>query len=91
MVATQAERDYRVKVKADDAEMVERKVASGEYATANDVFNDGLQALRDREQSLDQWLQETVAPICGDIVAGRGTFMTPDEVYESIASELSAS
>ena len=51
---------------------------------------DGLQALRDREQSLDQWLRETVAPICDDIAAGRGTFMSPDEVYESIASELMA-
>ena len=41
-----------------------------------------------REQELECWLQKTVAPIYDDVVVGRGTLVTGDEVRAAIIAEL---
>ncbi len=41
-------------------EMVEAKVASGEYATESEVIRDELCALRARDAAVERWLQAEV-------------------------------
>jgi antitoxin ParD1/3/4 len=43
-------------------ELVQRKVASGEYADESDVISDSLSLLEEREIGLEQWLIEEVGP-----------------------------
>ena len=52
---------FSIALPDDMAELVRAKVASGEYATENDVFSDGLRALIARDQAVEAWLQEEVA------------------------------
>ena len=50
-------------------ELVQRKVASGEYADESDVISDSLSFLEDQEQQLERWLREEVVPACVAIEA----------------------
>lgn len=44
------------------ADMVRRKVASGEYATESEVIRDGLRILSARDQVVERWLGRAVLP-----------------------------
>ena len=79
--------DLSVTVTADEAALVQRKVDSGEYATPSDVVREGLHALADQDDAVERWLRDTVVPICEDVDAGRGEFMSPDEVLNYLAAE----
>lgn len=58
------------------AEMVERLVAEGKYATASDVIRDGLRALEKREEEH----QERLAAIRADLEERlKGPFVTREE------------
>jgi putative addiction module CopG family antidote len=53
-----------VTLPAEMVELVQRKVASGEYADESDVISDGLTFLEDEEQRLERWLREEVVSAC---------------------------
>jgi antitoxin ParD1/3/4 len=42
--------------------MVKQKVASGEYASDSEVIRDGLRLLSTRDQVVEKWLTDEVAP-----------------------------
>ena len=42
------------------AEQIERKIASGAYASVDEVVREGIELLLDRETSLEKWLREDV-------------------------------
>lgn len=42
------------------ADIVKSKVAAGEYATENEVIQDGLRVLMARDRVTDNWLHQTV-------------------------------
>ncbi len=44
------------------AQLVRAKVESGEYASESEVIRDGLRALQARDQAVERWLREEVAP-----------------------------
>lgn len=44
------------------AEQVRAKVAAGEYATESEVIRDGLRTLLARDQAVENWLRDHVAP-----------------------------
>jgi len=50
------------------AELVERKIQSGAYATVSEVMRDGLRALMEREAAVERWLRE-------EVVAGHAEYM----------------
>lgn len=43
------------------ADLVRKKVASGEYASESEVIRDGLRALQKQELALETWLRSEVA------------------------------
>jgi antitoxin ParD1/3/4 len=42
------------------AAQVRKKVASGEYASESEVIREGLRALKDREETYEQWVRSEV-------------------------------
>jgi antitoxin ParD1/3/4 len=46
----------------DIAEMVRVKVASGDYANASEVVEDGLRTLLERDGDIEAWLRQEVVP-----------------------------
>jgi putative addiction module CopG family antidote len=44
------------------ANMVRRKVSSGEYASESEILRDGLRALMARDEAIEMWLRTQVVP-----------------------------
>ncbi|QJE74632.1 type II toxin-antitoxin system ParD family antitoxin [Aerophototrophica crusticola] len=57
-----ATRQINVTLPTDLADLLEQKVRSGGYASANDVVVEGVRALLEQEDSLERWLREEVVP-----------------------------
>lgn len=58
------------------AEAVTARVASGRYASESEVIRDGLRALADQEQAVEDWLR---GPVMRDYAAWKaGTLQTVD-------------
>jgi antitoxin ParD1/3/4 len=53
----------------EQAEYIDAKVASGDYASASEVVRDGLRALRERDAAIERWLREEVAPTYDEMMA----------------------
>jgi putative addiction module CopG family antidote len=54
-------RQLSITLPHDMADMVQAKVASGDYASESEVVRDGLRALQARERAVQRWLREEVA------------------------------
>ena len=59
---------FSITLPHDMAEMVQRKIDSGAYATVSEVLRDGMRALIDQEAAVERWLRE-------EIVAGHAEYM----------------
>ena len=46
----------------DQAELIDRKVARGEFASADAVVQAGLHTLSEHEADVDAWLRDEVVP-----------------------------
>lgn len=80
-----ATRRLSVTLPEDLAEMVEAKVASGEYASEDDVIQEGLRALDDRQQTIETWLREEVLPVYDLMAADPSQGLTADQVRAALA------
>jgi antitoxin ParD1/3/4 len=48
---------------AEEGKYVDALVASGAYASASEVVRAGLQALQEREATIDRWVKDEVVPV----------------------------
>lgn len=47
----------------EHASYIDRKVDSGDYASASEVVRAGLRALQERDRAVENWLNTQVAPV----------------------------
>ena len=69
------------------AEQIRAKVAASEYATQSEMIRDGLRALQERDQAVDGWLHEQVAPACDALKAQPGRGLSALAVRQALAAE----
>jgi putative addiction module CopG family antidote len=60
--------EFSITLPGDMAEIVERKIDSGAYASVSEVMCDGVRALLERDAAIERWLRE-------DVVAGHHEYM----------------
>src|SRR5260370_41814428 len=53
---------FSIPLPLDMAEVVERKIKSGAYASVSEVVRDGVRALLERDAAVERWLREEVVP-----------------------------
>lgn len=51
-----------ISLPAEHTAFIDAKVASGAYASASEVVRAGLRALRERDEAVERWLRDEVAP-----------------------------
>ena len=51
-----------VSLPSEHAAFIDAKVASGAYASASEVVRAALRALQERDDAVERWLREEVAP-----------------------------
>ena len=66
------------------AEIVERKVQSGHYASVSEVLRDGVRALIDRDAAFEKWLREDAAASYDAYKADPSNVIPGDELMERI-------
>jgi antitoxin ParD1/3/4 len=59
-VSMRSTEELSITLPSDLAELVQGKIASGEYSSESEVFWDGLRALQFRDQLIGDWLYEQV-------------------------------
>lgn len=57
----------------DQADFIDREVASGRYASEADVMAAALSALRERDETLERWLLDEVIPLFDAVQNGEAT------------------
>ncbi|GJE46163.1 ribbon-helix-helix domain-containing protein [Methylobacterium soli] len=85
-----ASRSFSVTLTDDLADLVREKVAAGEYASASEVISDGLAALRDRDQAVEDWLTARVGPAYDRMMRDPSGAIAADDLRR-LLSEGSAS
>lgn len=68
----------------EQAEYIDAKVASGDYASASEVVRDGLRALRERDAAVERWLREEVVPTYDATEADPSRSVPLDEAFARI-------
>jgi antitoxin ParD1/3/4 len=63
---------------------IDSLVASGAYASESEVVRAGLDALRDREAEIEEWLREEVLPVVKAMEADPSRGVSADEVEASL-------
>ena len=80
-------RQLSVTLPHDMAEMVRTKVESGQYASESEVIRDGLRILRSRDQAVEHWLREQVAPAYDAIRADPRRAISNTDMRAALAAE----
>ena len=52
-----------ISLPGDQAAFIDAKVRSGDYASVSEVVRAGLRALKERDEAVERWLNEEVAPV----------------------------
>jgi antitoxin ParD1/3/4 len=75
-----AKQSLNIALPQDLADMVETKVASGQYPDASAVIDDSLRYLTERDAAVERWLIEDVAPTYDKMKSNPERGLSPDDV-----------
>ena len=69
---------------AEQVRYIDSLVASGAYASANEVVRAGLRALQERDAAVERWLREEVAPVYDAMQADPERAVSGEHVMEAL-------
>ncbi len=68
---------------------IDAKVKSGGYASGSEVVRAGLRALQERDEAVERWLKEEVAPTYDAMVDGEEQTLPVGDVFDEIRARHS--
>ena len=66
---------------------IDAKVKSGGYASNSEVVRAGLRALQERDEAVERWLNEEVAPTYDAVKDGRTKTLPVGDVFDDIRAQ----
>ena len=81
-------RQLSITLPVEMADMVKEKVASGDYASESEVIRDGLRALKERDEAVEDWLRREVAEAYDEYVADPSSATPLDEAFDRVIAEM---
>ena len=72
------------------SEYIDKQVNSGTYGSASEVVRAGLRALQERDQVIERWLIEEVAPTYDELHANPDQVIPAEEVFAEIRARHAA-
>jgi len=69
---------------AEQANYIDAKVAQGEFTSASEVVRAGIRALKERDEAIERWLREEVAPTYDAMIADPSRTIDSAAVWENI-------
>jgi Arc/MetJ-type ribon-helix-helix transcriptional regulator len=83
-------RAISVTLSDDLVKMIDAKVASGEYASENEVVVEGLIGLKARDIALERWLREEAAASYDEYKADPSIAISADEVSARLDARVAS-
>lgn len=71
----------------EQAKFIDEKVESGSFASGSEVVRDGLRSLQSRDEAVDRWLRQEVAPVYDRVKSGKAKLLTTEEVRARLQAE----
>lgn len=71
----------------DMADVVRKKVETGEYASESEVIRDGLRVLLARDRAMEDWLRGQVGPAWDAAQADTTRAVSADRIRARLAAE----
>jgi antitoxin ParD1/3/4 len=81
---------FSITLPHDMAEVVERKIQSGAYASVSEVMRDGVRALMERDVAVERWLREEVISGHAEHLADPSKAVPAEEVLPRIKARRTA-
>ncbi len=88
--AMRSTQQFSITLPVEMAELVERKVLSGAYASVSEVMRDGLRGLMEREAAVERWLREEVVAGHAEYMADTSKGVPADQVLGRIRARRAA-
>ncbi len=73
-----------ISLPSDQAAFIDAKVSSGDYASVSEVVRAGLRALKERDEAIERWLREEVAPTYDSMKADPARAVSSASVFSDI-------
>ncbi|MBP1184189.1 type II toxin-antitoxin system ParD family antitoxin [Methylobacterium sp. PvR107] len=73
-----------ISLPSEHAAFIDAKVASGDYASTSEVVRAGLRALRERDEAIERWLKNEVAPTYDAVAADPSRGIAAESVFAEI-------
>ncbi len=68
----------------DQANFIDAKVASGDYASVSEVIRAGLSALRARDEAIERWLNGPVAAVYDAMKTDPDCAVSVDDAFAAV-------
>jgi len=81
---------FSITLPMDMAEVVEKKIKSGMYASASEVMRDGVRALLERDAALERWLRKEVVTGHQEYTADPSKGVPAEKVVDRIRARRDA-
>lgn len=79
-----------VSIPAEQAAFIDAKVEAGEYASVSEVVRAGLRALKERDDVVERWLREEVAPTYDAMKANPKRGVSVDDAFDALRARDAA-
>ena len=79
-----------ISLPSEHAVFIAAKVASGAYASASEVVRAGLRALQERDEAVERWLRDEVAPAYDRMKVNPSNAVPAKQVFDSFRSRHAA-
>lgn len=79
-----------ISLPGEQAAFVDAKVASGDYASVSEVVRAGLRALKERDEAVERWLRDDVAPVYDAMARDPSRALSADAVFEDVRAPQGA-
>lgn len=76
---------------SEHSKFIDAKVKSGGYASSSEVVRAGLRALQERDEAVERWLNDEVAPIYDAVKTGKSKTFPVGDVFDELRSRHSDS
>ncbi len=73
-----------ISLPSEQAAFIDAKVRSGDFASASEVVRAGLRALKERDEAVERWLREDVAPVYDAMKADPERALSIDDAFSEI-------
>ncbi len=74
----------------EQSSFIDQQVQSGSYASASDVVRAGLRALQERDEAVERWLRDEVAPVYDAMKADPSRGIPAEDAFSAVRARHAA-